>query len=115
MRTTGIPTGSWMDRFSDWQRSGVWTVLREHARREGVGARVRQNAAAADGSIPDDLGGRVCSPAPMGSGLGRIEDRSPGSRLRPRAAKAQAALGIDGPLTGVVFRSGWLDRSDAVR
>lgn len=112
VRTTGIPTGSWTDRFSDWLGSLGYldrAPLREHARREASALESGKTPPRLTDSIPDATLADAYAVQHRWVRKRSGSDPVAGFKAAAATAKAQAALGIDGPLTGVVFRSGWFD------
>ncbi len=112
VRATGIPTAGWRDRLADWLNSlGFLDPAPVRGQVRGSLA-----AIAAHGPLP-----RFTDALPDGS----LEDAYVAQRRLVRAiaggdpiagfkgaaasAAAQSALGISGPLTAAVFRSGRLD------
>ncbi|MBN8248284.1 MAG: hypothetical protein J0L84_12685, partial [Verrucomicrobia bacterium] len=112
VRPTGIPTGGWKDRFAEWLGSLGFlddAPVREFARRTA--------AALAAGQLPprftESLPGAALDQAYVAQRrLVRARaagDPVAGFKVAAAAAVVQKALGVDGPLAGVVFRSGRLE------
>lgn len=112
VRSTGIPTAGWKDRFADWLRSLGHLdspALRKHARDTAT--------ALAAGHAPPAFA-ELLPTAPLAEAYAAqrrlvrtlaTSDPVAGFKGAAAAAAAQKALGIDGPLAAVVFRSGRLD------
>lgn len=112
VRATGIPTGRWTDRWNEW--ADQWGYLdpapiRDFARRV-VSARA--------GAQPPPVFTEAVPGATLEEAY-RAQHRAvraigatdpvAGFKVAAASAAAQKSMGIQGPLTGVLFRSGRLD------
>lgn len=111
-RQTGIPTGSWKDRFADWLGNLGFldrAPLRDFARRTAAALVAKQSPPAFTGSLPDaSLADAYVAQRRLVRALSS-GDPVAGFKGAAVSAAAQAALGVDGPLAGVVLQSGRLE------
>ncbi|HRI16036.1 MAG TPA: alpha/beta hydrolase fold domain-containing protein [Verrucomicrobiota bacterium] len=112
VRSTGIPTSSWKEVFADWLGSLGFldrAPLRDLARRTDVAVAAGQSPPRFTDSLPDAslddayVAQRRLVRARAGA------DPIAGFKVAAASSAAQSSLGVDGPLAGVVFRSGRLD------
>jgi len=112
VRATGIPTDGWKDRFADWLGSLGFldaAPIREVARRTASALAAKQSPPRFTESVP---GGSLDQAYVAQRRLARAlsaADPIAGFKGAAASENAQKALGVDGPLAGVVFRSGRLD------
>ena len=112
VRPTGIPTDGWKDRFADWLGSLGFldaAPVRDLARRTAAALAAMQSPPRFTESVP---GGSLDEAYVAQRRLVRAQaagDPVAGFKGAAAAAAVQKALGVDGPLAGVVFRSGRLD------
>lgn len=112
VRPTGIPTDGWKDRFADWLGSMGFldaAPVRAVARRTADALAAKQSPPRFTESVP---GGSLDEAYVVQRRLVRTQaagDPVAGFKGAAAAAAAQKALGVDGPLAGVVFRAGRLD------
>lgn len=111
-RQTGIPTGGWKDRFTDWLGNLGFldpAPLRDFARRTAAALAAQQAPPAFTGNLPE---ASLADAYTAQRRLVRILSAgNPVAGFKGAAASpaAQTALGVDRPLAGVVFQSGRLD------
>lgn len=111
-RNTGIPTGTWKDRFADWMRDLGHldsAPLRDLAKRTAAALASRQAPPSFTSTLPT---GSLVDAYAAQKRLVRslaVTDPVAGYKASAASASAQKDLGIDGPLAGVVFKSGRLD------
>ncbi|MBL9173761.1 MAG: alpha/beta hydrolase fold domain-containing protein, partial [Verrucomicrobiales bacterium] len=114
VRNTGIPTGSWKDRYSEWLGSLGYldrAGLREQARRVAVAWESGRTPPRMSEFIPDATVSDAYAVQHRWVRRHAAVDPVAGFKAAAATASAQAALGIDGPLAGVLFRSGRLEAS----
>lgn len=111
-RTTGIPTGGWKERCADWLGSLGFldaAPLRDFARETVAALKAKQAPPRFTDGLPDaTLDDAFLVQRRLVRALAS-GDPVAGFKGAAASAAAQTALGIDGPLAGVVFRSGKLD------
>ncbi len=112
VRATGIPTDGWKDRCADWLDSLGFldaAPVRDFARQTVAALAAKQSPPRFMESVP---GGSLADAYVAQRRLVRAMaagDPVAGFKGAAAAAATQKALGVDGPLAGVVFRSGRLD------
>ena len=112
VRATGIPTDGWKERFADWLGSLGFldaAPVRDFARQTVAALAAKQSPPRFTASVP---GGSLADAYLAQRRLVRAVapgDPVAGFKGAAAAAATQKALGVDGPLAGVVFRSGRLD------
>ena len=116
VRATGIPTGRWTDRWSEWADQLGYldpAPIRAFARRV-VSARA---GAQAPPSFTEAVPGATLEEAYRAQHrtVRAIAATDPiaGFKVAAASAAAQKSMGIPGPLTGVLFRSGRLDGGES--
>ncbi|MFO1457787.1 MAG: hypothetical protein U1G08_00140 [Verrucomicrobiota bacterium] len=112
VRNTGIPTGTWKDRYLEWMGSLGYLdrpALREQTRRVAAAWESGRTPPRVTELIPDATLADAYAVQHRWVRWHAAMDPVAGFKAAAATAKAQTALGIDGPLAGVVFRSGWLD------
>lgn len=111
-RPTGIPTSGWKDRFADWLGNLGFldrASLRDFARRTAAALAAKQSPPRFIENLPDaSLADAYVAQRRLVRGLS-AGDPVVGFKGAAASAAAQTALGVDGPLASVVFRSGRLD------
>jgi 2-keto-4-pentenoate hydratase len=112
VRATGIPTDGWKDRCTDWLGSLGFldaAPVRDFARQTVAALAAKQSPPRFTEGVP---GGSLDDAYVAQRRLVRavaMGDPVAGFKGAAVAAATQKALGVDGPLAGVVFRSGRLD------
>lgn len=111
-RTTGIPTSGWKERFADWLGSlGLLDAapVRDLARETVAALKAKQTPPRFTEKLPNaSLDDAYIVQRRLARALA-ADDPIAGFKGAAASAAAQASLGLDGPLAGVVFRSGRLD------
>jgi 2-keto-4-pentenoate hydratase len=111
-RATGIPTASWKDRCADWLGSLGFldpAPVRDFARRAGAALAAKQSPPRFTELLPAaSLDDAYVAQRRL---VRALAERDPVAGFKGAAASAtaQKALGVEGPLAAVVFRSGRMD------
>lgn len=112
VRPTGIPTGGWKNRFAEWLGSLGFldeAPIRELARRTEAARTVGQAPPRFTEILPDGSLDEAYAAQHRLVRARAAADPVAGFKVAAAAAAVQKALGVDGPLAGVVFRSGRLE------
>jgi len=112
VRATGIPTSGWKDRCADWL-GGLGFLdpvpVRDFARRAGTALAAKRSPPRFTELLPTaSLDDAYVAQRRL---VRSLAERDPVAGFKGAAASAaaQKALGVEGPLAAVVFRSGRLD------
>lgn len=112
VRDTGIPTGGWKDRFADWMGSLGHldrAALRDFARKSGTAWTAGKTPPRLSDVLPEATLDDAYAIQRRWVRARQASDPRAGFKAAAATAAAQSALGIDGPLTGVLFRSGRIE------